>query len=86
MLVSGWLWALSVNTDLAITDFVAETAQPSGAGTDVLAVIALSTYSQGEGDTVGQGASYIRAYGTSSESYVDVPADPANNSYTAPDS
>ena len=52
------------------------------AGTNVLATVALSLYQQGESGSVdGDAAAYVRAYGTSSQPYVDVPANAANNAY-----
>jgi hypothetical protein len=82
MIVSGWISSLSTDTSVVFGDYVAETAQPDGSGTDVLGVIALSLFQQGEGGSVaGDATAYIRAYGSSSQPYVDVPGDPANNAY-----
>jgi hypothetical protein len=82
MIVSGWISSLSTDTSVVFNDYVAETAQPDGTGTDVLAVIALSLYQQGQrGSVDGDAAAYVRAYGTSSDPYVDVPGNPANNAY-----
>ena len=82
MIVSGWISSLSTNAGVVFNDYVAETAQPDGAGTDVLATVALSLYQQGESGSVdGDAAAYVRAYGTASQPYVDVPANAANNAY-----
>ncbi len=83
MIVSGWISSLSTNTSVVFNDYVAETAQPDGAGNrrpgDRRAepVSARRVWDP----STGMRLAYVRAYGTSSQPYVDVPANAANNAY-----